>query len=72
MTNPNKLTPKQKNLLDRLKASMTPEEIAKEDHISVASVYDMLRQLRLKYKNARQFINEFDSTYRSKLRKYLW
>jgi DNA-binding CsgD family transcriptional regulator len=72
LTNPNKLTEKQSRLLNRLLDHRTPQQIAVEDSISVATVYDMLRHLRHKYKAARQFINEFDSKYRSKLRKYLW
>jgi hypothetical protein len=52
----------------------TPKEIAKEDHIVGSSVYNMLEQLRRKYREARQFVNLFDSKYRKepKLRKYLW
>ena len=72
MTNPNKLTQKQESLLSRLVQGMTPKEIAEYDQIKVDSVYDMLEQLRLKYRNARQFVNEFDANYRRKLRKYLW
>lgn len=72
MTNPNKLTEKQASVLDRLLKGQTPKEIAEYDKISVDSVYDMTRHLRAKYKAARQFVNEFDGKYRSKLRKYLW
>jgi DNA-binding CsgD family transcriptional regulator len=72
VTNPNKLTQKEESVLIRLLLNKTPKEIAEEDKISVNAIYSMLKHLRSKYSDARQFINDFDSRYRSKLRKYLW
>jgi FixJ family two-component response regulator len=72
MTNPNKLTEKEESLLNRLIAGRTPKQIAEEDGVSVSAIYGMLKHLRSKYFQPRNFVNSFDAKYRSKLRKYLW
>jgi FixJ family two-component response regulator len=66
------LSPQEKQILDQLLVS-EPYVIAKNLGITDSTVYQHIKGVRRKYKNARAFVNLIESKYRSRgLGKYLW
>jgi predicted ArsR family transcriptional regulator len=68
-----KLSKTQQKVLELLPL-MEISQVAKQMEISDNTVYQHLKAIRKKYREARGFVNLMDSKYRSKsrLRQYLW